>query len=459
MRSSSKRGLTSVSLGGSVAVRESQRSLLDLLREAEAEGRQLLEAEILETTGWKPATLASYLGKGQLSDFLVEVEDGVFEAGGTKGITPETFAKVLTQSKNIRGIGHKLDSRLARALLRRSRDNMVLALELYNRPSLENRLDGFALLYCTAWDQLLKARLIQDKGEAAIYSGKARPGRPLPTHAIRHLVAQYYKEDDPVRRNLEQVIFYRDEAAHLLMPDLQPLMARLFQAGIQNYTEAYEYLADQPFLPESALGLLSLVGDVRSPTVAVLKSNYGPEVGAQLADLATRLGDEIEERNDSRFAVPLPVRLVWAQEDEEGNLVRVARGGPGSDLRHAVVVEKPVSREKSHPHFESDAVAAINTLLKSRLSTEQLRERLGYPWDSNRTEVTNNDFRAFVFKKGWRNSNNSHHHKNTRPEYHYWSQRAVDEFVHAVCEDVAVLQRARESYANRSKSKAPEKRK
>ena len=46
---------------------------------------------------------------------------------------------------------------------------MMLALELYNRPSLENKLDGFVLLFCTAWEQLTKAMLIESKGEDSIF--------------------------------------------------------------------------------------------------------------------------------------------------------------------------------------------------------------------------------------------------------------------------------------------------
>ena len=40
---------------------------------------------------------------------------------------------------------------------------MLLALELYNRPSLDNRLDSFILCFCVAWEQLLKAMLIEKK--------------------------------------------------------------------------------------------------------------------------------------------------------------------------------------------------------------------------------------------------------------------------------------------------------
>lgn len=38
---------------------------------------------------------------------------------------------------------------------------MMLALELYNRPSIENRMDAFVMCFCTSWEQLLKAILIE----------------------------------------------------------------------------------------------------------------------------------------------------------------------------------------------------------------------------------------------------------------------------------------------------------
>ncbi|WP_373416923.1 DUF3644 domain-containing protein, partial [Vibrio parahaemolyticus] len=60
--------------------------------------------------------------------------------------------------------------------MKKSRDNMMLALELYNRPSLENKLDGFVMLFSTAWEQLLKSMIIEAEGELAIYSNPTKKG-------------------------------------------------------------------------------------------------------------------------------------------------------------------------------------------------------------------------------------------------------------------------------------------
>ncbi|WP_434670402.1 DUF3644 domain-containing protein [Klebsiella sp. B345] len=46
---------------------------------------------------------------------------------------------------------------------------MILALELYNRPSLENKMDAFVMCFCTAWEQFLKARIIEQDGEKTIF--------------------------------------------------------------------------------------------------------------------------------------------------------------------------------------------------------------------------------------------------------------------------------------------------
>jgi len=92
--------------------------------------------EILVATGWKYSTFKTYFIKGQLSDFITEISEDLYESSNIQIITEIEFAKLLSQSKHRRGLGHNCKSKLSKALLRKSRDNMLLALELYNRPSL-----------------------------------------------------------------------------------------------------------------------------------------------------------------------------------------------------------------------------------------------------------------------------------------------------------------------------------
>jgi hypothetical protein len=122
----------------------------------EADSQKFGKDDILEATGWKPATFDTYWNKGQLADFISEVDDGIFEASNSLDVSDIEFAKLLSQSKHRRGLGHNCKSKLSKALLSKSRDNMLLALELYNRPSLENRMDAFVMCFCTALGTVFK---------------------------------------------------------------------------------------------------------------------------------------------------------------------------------------------------------------------------------------------------------------------------------------------------------------
>ena len=148
--------------------------LLALLKSKENAGDSITVAEILHATGWKKSTFLTYLHKGIFSPFLNEQGTDSFTVSSVTLLGEDEFSRLLSQSKHRRELGHICKSRLAKALLQKSRDNMLLALELYNRPSLDNRMDGFVLCFCTAWEQLLKSMLIEKRGESFIFKDKQK---------------------------------------------------------------------------------------------------------------------------------------------------------------------------------------------------------------------------------------------------------------------------------------------
>lgn len=225
-----------------MAISKSHSALYELLLNAENNGAKIKKEDILNATQWQEVTLNTYQAKGQLSDFLTEIDEGIFEASSVSRLTEVEFSKKLSQSKHRRGLGHNFKSRLARALLRKSRDNMLLALELYNRPSLENRLDGFALLFCIAWEQILKAELIEEDGEESIYRKNIKQGKIKETISLSECLERIFSPNDKRRKNLERIIFFRNTATHLLMPEVQAVVSRLFQAGVLNYVSKFEAL-------------------------------------------------------------------------------------------------------------------------------------------------------------------------------------------------------------------------
>nr|WP_233263513.1 DUF3644 domain-containing protein [Vibrio parahaemolyticus] len=145
-----------------------QKNFFEFLQKKQLLQKAFTKQEVIDATGWKASTFKSYFGKGQITQFLTFLGDDKYEAVNTLDINFIEFKKRLSQSKHYQELGHRCKSNLAKALIKKSRDNMMLALELYNRPSLENKLDGFVMLFSTAWEQLLKSMIIEAEGELAI---------------------------------------------------------------------------------------------------------------------------------------------------------------------------------------------------------------------------------------------------------------------------------------------------
>ena len=63
-------------------------------------------------------------------------------------------------------------------LIDKAKEAFVLAIEIYNKPSIKYRLEGFSFFICNAWELMLKAYMIDKLGEKAIYFSD-KPNRTI----------------------------------------------------------------------------------------------------------------------------------------------------------------------------------------------------------------------------------------------------------------------------------------
>lgn len=420
-------------------VSKSVSSLHGLLKKKEELGQKFTKEDILKTTGWKIATFTTYWNKGQLADFISEVSKDVYEASNCSDISEVEFAKLLSQSKHRRGLGHNCKSKLAKALLSKSKDNMLLALELYNRPSLENRMDSFVMCFCTAWEQFLKAILIERDGENTIFRKAGKKGLKE-TISLRECLERVYPQKSNIRKNIEQIAYLRDQAVHLLMPEIQGIMSRVFQSGVLNYTSKFEEFTEISFLNSSHAGMISLVGEFKSPPASIMKSTYG-DIANEIIELASSVKSDVENSDDIEFAIPLNVKLVFATDAEDGSTIAIARADEGIEgLKKALVIEKPVDRSKSHPLLQKDAISEINFRLQERYDIEKLKKHLVKSCNKTGKPIINpNCFAAVLSKNKWKIGDNKFHYKNKNPEIHYYSNELVEEFIKKIMEQDTYL--------------------
>jgi hypothetical protein len=419
-----------------------QQNFFEFLREKQKLSKTFNKAEVIKATNWKPDTFKTYFGKGQIMQFIVKLAVDEFEAINTLDIKFVEFKKRLSQSKHYQELGHKCKSSLAKALLKKSRDNMMLALELYNRPSLENKLDGFVVLFSMSWEQLIKAMLIERDGEDSIYKPPSKKGI-RETISLRVSLDRLFKGNDSIRKNIEIIADWRDKAVHLLMPELQGLASRIFQSGVLNYSAKFEQFSDTPFFHAQHSGMLSLVGDFKLPPASVLKTNYGLAAD-DILDLAMAAEEEIKNSNDIEFAIPINVSLVYAKDGQ--TIIANASGNKEDlqNLKNALIINKTVNAEESHPLTQAKAIKAIKGALFEGFEVGKLTRCL-VARKGGEPDFNSNCFQACLLKLKWKIDNNDYHFHQSIANRHIFSPSAVSEIVKRVTQNESFLAEAKAS--------------
>lgn len=92
---------------------------------------------------------------------------------------------------------------LERRLKDKAIEAFLLAIEIYNKPTIKYRVEGFSFFIINAWELLLKSYIIRRDGNKAIYY-KDNPGRTL---SLENCIKKVFtNENDPLRINLERII-------------------------------------------------------------------------------------------------------------------------------------------------------------------------------------------------------------------------------------------------------------
>ena len=103
-------------------------------------------------------------------------------------------------------------------LVEKSKEAFIMAIEVYNKPTLHYRLEGFSFFICNAWELMLKAHLIIKSGEEAVYY----PDKPNRTISLENCIQKVFtNEKAPLRKNLEKIIELRNTSTHFITEEYE----------------------------------------------------------------------------------------------------------------------------------------------------------------------------------------------------------------------------------------------
>lgn len=323
--------------------------LADVLREYENNGTVFTAEMVAQRTAYSKNSINKYINEKLLDKYIFHAGSRTkYRIEGVCTLSNDAFLALMSQSAKVK---KKTPEELFHdKLVGRSLDAFTLALEVYNRPSMKNRVEAFAIMMVNAWELLLKAEILKAEGYEKIFYDEDK------SISISDAVKRRLQEKDPVRINLETLIDLRDHAIHLLIPELQPQLSRLFQATVLNYQTRYKNEMGNAPLAGQSVGMLSLVVDGPAPEIALIQKLYGKYAAQSIAKFIQRFDETSKKIDSTEFSIPVDYRLALVKREEESDLsLSVGDAGEG-----AIIITKTKDPDATHPYHMKEVLDEIN---------------------------------------------------------------------------------------------------
>ncbi len=211
---------------------------------------------------------------------------------------------------------------LRQKLINKSKEAFMMAIEVYNKPSIHYRVEGFSFFICNAWELMLKARIIQTSGESAIYF-KDKPSRTISLENCIKLV--FTNEHAPIRKNLEKIVELRNTSTHYIVEEYEMVYIPLFQACVFNFSNKmleFHAIDITSIVPEN---FLTLTVSLRGLNESEIRAKYPLQIAEKLLTMTENINSEITQ-NNSDFAIRIDHRYyITKNRSEATDIVSVSK--------------------------------------------------------------------------------------------------------------------------------------
>ena len=243
-------------------------------------------------------------------------------------------------------------------LLFKSQEAFILGIEIYNKPTIKYRVEGFSFFVCNAWELLLKAILIRTKGGQSIYY-KNSGNRTLNLENCIKLIMTNAK--DPVRLNLEQIINLRNTSTHFITEEYEQIYAPLFQSCVINYINRILNIFGIDITQKLGSNFLTLSIKLEPIDLEVIKARYPKEIAERLLKVNMQISDNINSLNNTNYAIQIRHDYYLTKNVKEATAVfAIAKEGE----LPVKLIKSTQDMKKRCPYSTSDCIKRINNLLK-----------------------------------------------------------------------------------------------
>lgn len=305
---------------------------------------------------------------------------------------------------------------IVKKLLDKSQEAFIMAIEIYNKPTLKYRVEGFSFFICNAWELLLKAHLL-NIGENIYYDDAQTR-----TFSLEACVKKVMtNEHDPVRKNLDKIIDLRNMSTHFITEEYELIFVPLFQSCVINYTNkliAYFNIDITNTLSSNFLTLSIKLSDIDN---AEIKARYPKDIATKLLHTKHTIEDSLPLEGQSKYAIT--VNHDWALVKNPKHATATFSISSSAE-NSTYIMKQVIDPQKSYPFRAKRCIELINKWIKSNhihfiSPTATTEEKINI--------FTSNHFKVFCdFYNVKENSNYTYIYSLNPQPYYSYSQKLID---------------------------------
>ncbi len=312
-----------------------------------------------------------------------------------------------------------MNNNLADKMINKSKEAFALAIEIYNKPTIKYRVEGFAFFICNAWELMLKSYLLK-QGKTIYYRDK--PDRTISLSECIKII--FTNNKDPLRLNLEKIIELRDTSTHFITEEYEMVYIPLFQSCILNFNEkmmAFHNVDMTEIIPQN---FLTLSVSLQALEDSKIIGKYPEEIANKFLENKNKIED-LSVNNNAKFSIRIDHHyFITKNKDLATNLVKIDNNSDNT----IKIVKELKDPNNTHKYTAKHCIQII----KEQLTKKNIV--LIY----NGNEVKFSSFHFTNFCKHFNLKGNTEycyiHKQFSTPQYSY-SQKAIDFIVSELSKD------------------------
>lgn len=197
---------------------------------------------------------------------------------------------------------------LEKRLVDKSVEAFIMGIEIYNKPTIKYRVEGFSFFICNAWELMLKAVLLK-RNQSIYYPNKDR------TITLENTIKRIYTDNkQPLRINLEKIIELRNTSTHLITEDYETIYAPFFQSCVLNFCEQIKRFHNIDITDSIPQNFLTLSVSMNILTNEQIRGKYSKEMAERLITNKNEIDFLIDNNSSSDLSIPIRHEFVQIKD-------------------------------------------------------------------------------------------------------------------------------------------------